>query len=57
MKKFTFSKVKGLEPATLQKLNFFIGIFQGFYCEIYLATFRTAILEHLFSGTPTPAAC
>ena len=57
MKKFTFSKVKGLEPATLQKLDFFIGIFQGFYCEIYLATFRTAILEHLFCGTPTPAAC
>ena len=57
MKKFTFSKVKGLQPATLQKLDFFIGIFQRFYCEIYLPTFRTAILEHLFCGTPTPAAC
>ena len=48
MKKFIFSKVKGLEPAALLKLNFFIDIFQGFYCEFYLATFRTAIFKNTF---------
>ena len=47
MKKFIFSKIKGLEPATLLKLNFFIDIFQGFYCE-----FNWQLSELLFLRTP-----
>ena len=36
-------KVADCQPATLQKMNFFIVIFQGFWL---------LILEHLFSRTP-----
>ena len=36
-------KVADCQPATLLKMNFFIGIFQGFWMQIS---------EHLFSGTP-----
>ena len=46
MKKSSFSKVKGLELVTLLKLNFFIGIFQGFYYEFYMTTFRTATFKN-----------
>ena len=55
MKKIIFSKAESLEPTTLPKVNFFIGILQGFYCEFYLATFRTAIFKNNFSSrTPSP---
>ena len=36
-------EVADCQPATLLKMNFFIGIFQGFWLQI---------LEHLFSRTP-----
>ena len=36
-------KVADCQPATLLKMNFFIGIFQGFWLQIS---------EHLFSRTP-----
>ena len=48
MQKSIFSKVEGLESATLLKLNFFIGILKRFYCELYMATFRTAIFKNTF---------
>ena len=43
MKIFIFSKVAGFQFVTLLKMNFFIGIFQGFWPQIS---------EHLFSRTP-----
>ena len=48
IKVYSLSKVEGLESATLLKLKFFIGIFQGFSCEFYLAPFRTAIKNPFF---------
>ena len=57
MKKFIFSKVEGLESATLLKLNFFIGYFQGFYCKFYLAAFRTAIFKCNFFSRNTSTSC
>ena len=48
MQKSIFSKVEGFESATLLKLNFFIGILKRFYCELCLATFRTAIFKNTF---------
>ena len=43
MKMFIFSNVAGFQLGTLLKMNFFIGIFQGFWPQIS---------EHLFSRTP-----
>ena len=43
MKMFIFSKVAGFHLGTLLKINFFIGIFQGFWPQIS---------EHLFFRTP-----
>ena len=40
---WTRLKVADYQPATLLKMNFFIGIFQGFWLQIS---------EHLFSRTP-----
>ena len=40
--KFIFSKAAGSKPATLLKMNFFIGLFQRFQLQ------RS---EHLFLGT------
>ena len=54
MKTFIFSKVEGLKSETLLKLNFFIGILQGFCCEFYLATFRTAIFTNTFLFRTAP---
>ena len=43
MKMFIFSKVADFQFGTLLKMNFFIGIFQGFWPQIS---------EHLFSRIP-----
>ena len=56
MKKFIFSKVEGLEPTILLKPSFFMGIFQGFYSNFYLATFRTAIFKNTFFSRTFPVA-
>ena len=43
MKKSIYSNVARHKSATLLKMNFFIGIFQGFWLQI---------AEHIFSRTP-----
>ena len=34
MKKFSFSEVAGLKLLILLKMDFFIGLFQGFDCKL-----------------------
>ena len=43
VKKFTFSKVAGCRPATLQKMNSFAGIFQ--YYDIKFTEHRLAAIS------------